>query len=85
MYNFKVINMCIPDKTFNESCFFAVSDAKYKLGNNAYIPTELKNGIFCCNGNSKENLAVMVSVKNYLTDKKYIEGIDFTINVLMEN
>lgn len=85
MYNFKVINMCIPDKTFNESCFFAVSDAKYKLGNNSYIPTELKNGIFCCNGNSKENLAVMVSVKNYLTDKKYIEGIDFTINVLIEN
>lgn len=85
MYNFKVINMCIPDKTFNESCFFAVSDAKYNLGNNSYIPTELKNGIFCCNGDSRENLAVLVSVKNYLNDKKYIEGIDYTINVLMEN
>lgn len=85
MYNFKVINMGIPDKTFNESCFFAVSDVKFKLGNNSYIPTELKEGVFCCNGNSKENLSVMITVKEYLTNKRYIEGIDFTINVLMEN
>lgn len=85
MYNFKVINMCIPDKVFNESCFFAVGDAKLKLGNSSYIPTELKNGIFCCNGNSKENLEVMTSVKNYLSAKKYIEGIDYTLNVLIQN
>ena len=85
MYNFKVINMCIPDKAFNETCFIAVSDAKFKLSNSNYIPTELKNGIFCCNGNSQENLEVMASIKSHLLDKKFVEGKDFTINVLMEN
>lgn len=85
MYNFTVINMCIPDKIFNESCFFAVSDAKFKLKKDSYIPSELKDGVFCCNGSSKENLHVMDSVRDHLTRKRYVEGIDFTINVFMEN
>ena len=85
MYNLKAINMCIPDKSFNESCFFAVSEAKFKLGKDSYIPTELKDGVFCCNGTSSENLEVMVHLKNQFNDKKYVEGIDYTINVFIEN
>ena len=85
MYNFKVINMCIPDKVFNETCFLAVSDAKFKLSNSNYIPTELKNGIFCCNGTSKENLEVMSSIKGHLHSKRFVDGVDFTINVYMQN
>lgn len=85
MYNFKAINMSIPDKIFNETCFLAVSDAKFKLKNTSYIPAELKSGIFCCNGTGNENLAVLISLKNSMYDKKYLEGIDFTINVYMDN
>lgn len=85
MYNIKVINQCIPDKIFNESCFNSVYDAKFKLNNTLYIPTELKDGVFCCNGTSKENLEVIVNLKSYLSGKKYKEGIDYTISVLIEN
>lgn len=85
MYNFKVINMCIPDKTFNQLCFLSVSDAKFKLKDTLPIPTELRDGIFCCNGTGNQNLEVMSSLKVHFKRKNFIEGIDYTINILIEN
>lgn len=85
MYNFKVINMSMSNKIFNETCFAAVNEAKFKLPDSRFIPTELRDGVFCCNGTANENLEVLLCLKEHFRMKRFEEGIDFTINVLIEN
>lgn len=85
MYNFKVINIGILDKTFSEACFIAVSDTKAKLNSTTNIVTNLENGNFVCNGSTEENLYIMKHIRRYFHNRKYVEGVDYTINVLIEN
>lgn len=85
MYNFKVINISIPDNVFEEVCFMAVGDAKVKLNSNDLVPANLKKGIFLCNGTTSENLTVANIISKYFERKGFIKGVDFTINFLIEN
>lgn len=85
MFNFKVINSNIPEKIFNEICFLAVTDAKAQLKSLDIVPTNLKNGVFSCNGTTDENLTVATILEANLSRKRYLKGIDYTINFLIEN
>ena len=85
MYNFKVINMNIPGKIFNELCFLAVTDAKAKLQSQEVVQINLKNGIFLCDGNTEENLTVANLLEQNLERKRYVKGIDYTINFFIKN
>ena len=85
MYNFKVINMNIPEKIFNEICFLAVTDAKAKLQSQEIVQTNLKYGVFSCNGNSEENLTVAILLEQNFERIRYVKGSDYTINFLIKN